>query len=163
MVVLAIGESQAQSGEAASRSSLVYRESRRSLPWPLIETGTPVVVLIMAERPLVFPELNKKASAILYAWHLGTRAGDALADILSGSYNPSAKLVMSIPVNEGQIPVYYNTKSTGRPFDANDKYTSKYLDAPNEPLYSFGYGLSYTDFEYRPILLKSKEISLTIP
>ena len=115
----------------------------------------------MAERPLVFPELNKKASAILYAWHLGTRAGDALADILSGAYNPSGKLVMTIPVNEGQIPIYYNAKSTGRPFDASDKYTSKYLDAPNEPLYCFGYGLSYTDFEYGPIALSSMEINMT--
>lgn len=161
VVVLAIGENQAQSGEAASRSVLGIPGIQEELALALIETGTPVVVLIMAERPLVFPELNEKASAILYAWHLGTRAGDALADILSGDYNPSGKLVMSIPVNEGQIPIYYNAKSTGRPFNASDKYTSKYLDAPNEALYCFGYGLSYSNFEYGPILLKSKEINMT--
>jgi len=160
VVVLAIGENQAQSGEAASRSCLSLPGIQEELALALIETGTPVVVLIMAERPLVFPELNEKASAILYGWHLGTRAGDALAEILSGACNPSGKLVMSIPVNEGQIPIYYNAKSTGRPFDAADKYTSKYLDASNEPLYPFGYGLSYTRFEYDSPRLSSEVISM---
>ncbi|MFO7668404.1 MAG: glycoside hydrolase family 3 N-terminal domain-containing protein [Bacteroidales bacterium] len=161
VVVVAIGETQAQSGEASSRSNIGIPGIQEELALALIETGTPVVVVIMAERPLAFPVLNEKASVILYAWHLGTRAGDALADILSGAFNPSGKLVMSIPVNEGQIPIYYNAKSTGRPFDANDKYTSKYLDAPNEPLYCFGYGLSYTDFEYGPVVIENKKITMT--
>ncbi|MCK4749918.1 MAG: glycoside hydrolase family 3 C-terminal domain-containing protein, partial [Bacteroidales bacterium] len=101
VVVLAIGENQAQSGEAASRSNINIPGIQEELALALIETGTPVIVLIMAERPLTFPVLNEKASAIFYAWHLGTRSGDALADILSGTYNPSGKLVMSIPRNVG--------------------------------------------------------------
>ncbi len=158
VVILAIGENQAQSGEAASRSKIGIPGIQEELALTLIETGIPVVVLIMAERPLVFPELNEKASAIIYAWHLGTRAGDAIAHVLSGEYNPSGKLVMSIPRNEGQIPVYYNAKSTGRPFDPDDKYTSKYLDIENEPLYPFGYGLSYTSFDYSEIHLNNSEM-----
>lgn len=154
VVILAIGETQAHSGEAASRSIPDIPGIQEELAMELIATGIPVVVMIMAERPLIFPRLNERASAILYAWHLGTRAGDALADILSGAYNPSGKLVMSIPRNAGQIPVYYNGKSTGRPADPNNRFTSKYLDVPNEPLYPFGYGLSYTDFEYGAIHLE---------
>jgi beta-glucosidase len=158
VVVLAIGENQAQSGEAASRAHIGIPGIQEELALALIETGTPVVVLIMAERPLVFPILNEQASAILYAWHLGTRAGDAIADILSGDYNPSGKLVMSIPRCVGQIPVYYNDKSTGRPFDPENKFTSKYLDVPNDPLYPFGYGLSYTKYEYSEMKLSSREM-----
>jgi beta-glucosidase len=158
VVVLAIGENQAQSGEAASRAHIGIPGIQEELALALIETGTPVVVLIMAERPLVFPDLNEKAFAILYAWHLGTRAGDAIAEILSGDYNPSGKLVMSIPRCVGQIPVYYNDKSTGRPFDPENKFTSKYLDVPNDPLYPFGYGLSYTKYEYSEMKLSSREM-----
>ena len=82
------------------------------------------------------------------AWWLGTQAGPAIGDVLFGDYNPSAKLTMSFPYNEGQIPVYYGETNTGRPFDAKNKYTSKYLDVPNEALYPFGWGLSYTTFAY---------------
>ena len=122
----------------------------------------------MAERPLCFTELNNKASAILYSWHLGSESGNALADILAGNYNPSGKLVMSIPQKVGQIPVYYNHKNTGRPFDEDDKYTSKYLDVSNEPLYPFGYGLSFSSFEYSRIVLdkniitKSETLSVSV-
>ncbi len=158
VVVLAIGESQARSGEAASRSELGIPGVQEELALELIKTGTPVVVLIMAERPLVFPLLNEKASAILYAWHPGTRGGDALADILSGNYNPSGKLVISIPRNVGQIPIYYSAKPTGRPMDPGNKFTSKYLDVPNTPLYPFGYGRSYTTFEYGETGLSSESI-----
>lgn len=157
VVVLALGESQARSGEAASRTMIGLPGVQEELALTLIGTGVPVVVVIMAERPLTFAELDAGAGAILYAWHPGTRAGDALAEILAGDYNPSGKLVMSIPVNVGQVPVFYNAKSTGRPMNPGDKYTSKYLDAPNEPLYPFGFGLSYTTFEYGEISLE-KEI-----
>jgi beta-glucosidase len=153
VVILAIGEDQEHSGEAASRSNIDIPGLQEELALALIETGKPVVVLIMAERPLTFPELNEKARSVIYAWHLGTRSGDALADILSGTYNPSGKLVMSIPRNVGQVPLYYNTKSTGRPFDPYYKYTTKYIDVPNGPLYPFGYGLSYTSFDYGNIEL----------
>lgn len=170
VVILAIGENQDQSGEAASRSVIGIPGIQEELALELIQSGTPVVVLLMAERPLTFPDLNEKASAILYAWHLGTRGGDALASILSGGTNPSGKLVMSFPRNTGQIPVYYNSKSTGRPMDPDNKYTSKYLDVPNTPLYPFGYGLSYTSFEYGEIRLDRRsmepgdtlEVSLTV-
>jgi beta-glucosidase len=158
VVLLAIGESQALGGEAASRSMIGIPGIQEELALELIETGVPVVVLIMAERPLTFPDLNARAGAILYAWHLGTRAGDALADIIAGDYNPSGKLVMSIPVNVGQVPVLYNEKSTGRPMDPENKYTSKYLDAPNAPLYPFGYGLSYTRFDYGDIRLEKNSM-----
>jgi len=153
VVILAIGEDQEHSGEAASRSIIDIPGIQEDLAMALIKTGKPVVVLIMAERPLTFTELNEKAQSVIYAWHLGTRSGDALADILSGTYNPSGKLVMSIPRNIGQVPVYYNTKSTGRPFDQFYKYTTKYIDIPNGPLYPFGYGLSYTSFDYGDIEL----------
>ncbi|MFH0757883.1 MAG: beta-glucosidase BglX [Bacteroidota bacterium] len=158
MVVLAIGESQDRSGEAASRSEPGLPGVQEELALELVKTGTPVVVLIMAERPLVFPLLNEKAPAILYAWHPGTRGGDALAEILSGNYNPSGKLVMSIPRSVGQIPVYYNAKPTGRPMDPGNKFTSKYLDVPNSPLYPFGYGRSYTTFDYGPMELSSQSM-----
>jgi beta-glucosidase len=153
VIILAIGEDQEHSGEAASRSIIDIPGVQEELAMALINTGKPVVVLIMAERPLTFPELNEKAQTVIYAWHLGTRGGDALADILSGAYNPSAKLVMSIPRNVGQVPVYYNTKSTGRPYDRFYKFTTKYIDVENGPLYPFGYGLSYTSFEYGNIEL----------
>jgi beta-glucosidase len=153
VVILAIGEDQEHSGEAASRSMIDIPGVQEDLAMALINTGKPVVVLIMAERPLTFPELNEQAQALFYAWHLGTRGGDALTDILSGAYNPSAKLVMSIPRNVGQVPIYYNYKSTGRPYDRYYKYTTKYIDVENGPLYPFGYGLSYTSFEYGDIEL----------
>ena len=153
VTILAIGETQEHSGEAASRSNIDIPGIQEDLAMAIIKTGKPVVVLIMAERPLTFPELNKKTQAVIYAWHLGTRTGDALADILSGTYNPSGKLVMSVPRNIGQVPLRYNEKSTGRPYDPVYKYTSKYLDVPNKPLYPFGYGLSYTSFDYGDIEL----------
>jgi beta-glucosidase len=157
--IIAIGETQAQSGEAASKSDISIPGIQEEFALELIKTGKPVIVIIMAERPLCFPVLNEKASAIFYAWHLGTQAGNAMADILAGNYNPSGKLVMSIPQNVGQIPIYYNHKNTGRPFDKNDKYTSKYLDVSNEPMYPFGYGLSYSNFEYSRIVLDKTSIS----
>lgn len=159
VVILAIGENQAQSGEAASRSNLDLTGVQEELAMELIASGKPVVILIMAERPLTFVELSERSSTLLYAWHLGTRGGDAIAEVLSGDYNPSGKLTMSIPRNVGQIPVYYNHKSTGRPYDAEYKYTSKYLDVPNAPLYPFGYGLSYTDFEYSDLDISSEVIT----
>jgi beta-glucosidase len=159
VVILAIGENQAHSGEAASKSDLNLTGLQEELANALIETGKPIVVLIMAERPLTFSALNDKASTILYAWHLGTRGGDAIAEVLSGDYNPSGKLVMSIPRNVGQVPVYYNYKSTGRPYEKDYKYTTKYLDVENDPLYAFGYGLSYTEFEYSDLVLSDTVIT----
>jgi len=114
----------------------------------LVATGKPVVVVLMNGRPLAIPWIADNAPAILETWFLGTQTGNAIADVLFGDYNPSGKLPMTFPRNVGQVPIFYNMKNTGRPFDANNKYTSKYLDVPNTPQYPFGYGLSYTTFSY---------------
>ncbi len=161
IIIVAIGEKEIHSGEAASRSNINIPGIQEELAIELIKTGKPVIVIILAERPLTFPMLAIKANTILYAWHLGTRAGDAIADIISGDYNPSGKLVMTFPRNVGQIPLYYNYKNTGRPFDVNNKYTTQYLDVTNDPQYPFGYGLSYTGFEYGPLQLSSDKIGMS--
>ncbi|MBN1131586.1 MAG: glycoside hydrolase family 3 C-terminal domain-containing protein [Bacteroidales bacterium] len=159
LVILAIGENHQQSGEAASRTCLDLPGVQQQLLEKIHETGTPVVAVVFAGRPLTINWMDEHIPAILYAWHPGTRTGDAVADILSGDCNPSAKLAITFPRNVGQIPVFYNTKNTGRPFNAENKYTSKYLDALNEPLYPFGYGLSYSTFEYGTISPDKNSIS----
>jgi beta-glucosidase len=151
VVIMAIGENKLQSGEAASRTEIDLPGKQKDLVKAIHKTGKPIISVVFAGRPLAINWMEEKIPAILYAWHPGTRAGDAVAEVLSGDYNPSAKLVTTFPRNTGQIPLYYNAKKTGRPFDADNKYTSKYLYTPNEPLYPFGYGLSYTDFEYSDI------------
>ena len=160
IVILAVGESYDQSGEAASRSYLGLTGIQQEMVERVAATGTPVIVLLMAGRPLTIGWIADNVPAIVNAWHLGTRAGDAIADVLTGRYNPSGKLVVSFPRNVGQIPVYYSMKSTGRPMDPANKYTSKYLDAPNKPLYPFGYGLSYTTFKYSGITLNNSRIGM---
>ena len=131
-------------------------ECQQRLLEALKETGKPVVVVAFSGRPLVLSWENERFSTIVEAWQGGTEGGDALADILFGDYTPSGKLTMSFPRSAGQIPVYYNCLNTGRPFDPNNRFTSKYLDIPNDPLFPFGYGLSYTTFEYSPIELSDK-------
>lgn len=148
VVVVAVGEKAQMSGEAASRTNIGLPGVQEELVLELIKTGKPVVVVLMNGRPLAIPRLADKASAILETWWLGTEAGNAIADVLFGDYNPSGKLPISFPRNEGQIPVFYNEKSTGRPYNPDSKWTSRYIDAPNTPLWPFGFGLSYTRFEY---------------
>lgn len=148
VILMVLGESYLQNGEAASRSKISLPGNQRDLLKALKKVGKPIVLIVMAGRPLVLSEEVKDASAILYAWHLGTKAGDVLAEIIWGITNPSGKLTMTFPRNEGQIPIFYNAKNTGRPYSRSDKYTSKYLDVLNTPLFPFGYGLSYTSFEY---------------
>jgi beta-glucosidase len=147
-VVLALGERADMSGEASSRAYISVPGAQEALLSALKATGKPVVVVLMNGRPLAIPNIDKQADAILETWWSGTEAGNAIADVLSGAYNPSGKLTMSFPRTTGQIPVYYNYKSTGRPFDPNSKWTSKYIDEANAPQYGFGYGLSYTTFQY---------------
>ncbi|MCB8994649.1 MAG: glycoside hydrolase family 3 C-terminal domain-containing protein [Bacteroidales bacterium] len=159
VIIVAIGEQERYSGEATSRSDIGIPGVQEELAEELIKTGKPVVILILAERALCFPELAEKASSILYAWHLGTRAGDAIAAVLSGDFNPSGKLVMTIPRSVGQIPIYYNYKNTGRPYKAGEKFSTQYIDESVEPLYPFGYGLSYTQFEYGSITLSADSIA----
>jgi beta-glucosidase len=156
---MAVGEDHTQSGEAASRSMLDLPGLQQELLGKVYSTGKPVVVVLMAGRPLTIPWMTENVPAIVNAWHLGTTAGSAIVDVLSGDYNPSGKLVITFPRNVGQIPIYYSMKHTGRPFDAKNKYTSKYLDVPNEPLYPFGFGLSYTSFEYSNLEVSKPEIS----
>lgn len=151
IVVVAVGESAAMSGEAASRAEIDLPGVQLELVQQLVATGKPVVVILMNGRPLAIPWIADNAPAILETWFLGTQAGNAIADVLFGDYNPAGKLPVTFPRSEGQIPIFYSMKNTGRPMDPNNKYTSKYLDQPNTPQYPFGFGLSYTTFSYSDI------------
>jgi len=155
-IILALGESSSMSGESASRTDISLPGVQMDLAEAIIKTGKPVAVVLFNGRPLAIPGLDKVAPAILESWFGGTEAGDGIADILFGDINPSGKLTMTFPVNVGQIPLFYNGKNTGRPINPEnpyEKYRSNYLDAPNTPLYPFGYGLSYTTFIYSDIKL----------
>ena len=149
VVIVCVGENRFMSGEAASRTRLTLPGVQRELK----ETGKPIVLLLSNGRPLVLDWEKENIGTIVECWQLGSEAGNAIADVLFGKYNPSGKLTMSFPYNEGQIPVYYNAKSTGRPYVPNVRYVTRYLDCPNVSLYSFGYGLSYTRFEYGELKL----------
>ena len=160
VVILSIGEAWNQSGEAKSRSNIHLPGLQEDLVKAIQATGKPVVVLINAGRPLVFNWTADNVPAILYTWWLGSEAGNAIADVLFGDYNPSGKLPMTFPRSEGQIPIYYNHFSTGRPAP-NDKeinYRSAYIDLSITPKYEFGYGLSYTAFQYSDLKLDKKKM-----
>lgn len=161
VVILSIGERRDMSGEAKSRSNINIPGVQEDLLKVLIATGKPVVVLINAGRPLVFNYTADNAPAILYTWWLGSEAGDAIADVVFGDYNPSAKLVMTFPRSVGQIPIYYNHFNTGRPAknDEDRSYRSAYIDESLYPKYEFGYGLSYTTFKYSNLTLSKKKIT----
>ena len=159
-VILVAGEQGLMSGEAASRADISLPGVQEELAIELAGTGKPLIVVLMNGRPLTIEKLHDNASAILETWFAGTVAGDAIADVLFGDYNPSGKLTVTFPRNVGQIPLYYNMKNTGRPLSDN-KYTSKYLDVPNTPLYPFGYGLSYTNFSYSEISFDKERINFT--
>jgi beta-glucosidase len=161
MVILAIGENYVQSGEAASRSDIGLPGVQQELVEAVVKTGKPVVAVIFAGRPLTINWIDEHIPAVLWAWQPGTRGGEAVADLLSGDYNPSGKLTVTFPRNVGQIPLYYSTKNSGRPFDANNKYTSKYLDVPNDPLYPFGYGIGYSEISYSDLKTNQETISFT--
>lgn len=156
-VIMDIGEARDMTGEAKSRSNIHLPGVQEDLVRAIMETGKPVIVLISAGRPLVFNWTADHATAILYTWWLGTAAGNAIADVLFGDYNPSGKLPISFPRTEGQIPIYYNHFSTGRPAknDHDVNYVSAYTDLPNDPRYPFGYGLSYTRFVYNDLTLSA--------
>lgn len=158
VVILAVGEAYWMSGEAASRSNIDLPGVQQQLVEMIHATGKPVVVVLMNGRPLTINWIDKNVPAILETWLLGTEAGNAIADVIFGDYNPSGKLPVTFPQNVGQIPIYYSMKNTGRPFEADDKYTSKYLDVSNDPLYVFGHGLSYADFEYVAMRLSTEAI-----
>jgi beta-glucosidase len=158
VVVLAVGESAGMSGEAASRSQLDLPGVQQKLVELLSQTSKPMAVVLMSGRPLTINWMSEHVPAILSTWFLGTQAGHAIADVLFGDVNPSGKLPVTFPRSTGQIPIYYSMKNTGRPMDPNNKYTSKYLDVANSPLYPFGYGLSYTTFKYSDLRLSQKAL-----
>ncbi|WP_127079142.1 glycoside hydrolase family 3 N-terminal domain-containing protein [Rhodomicrobium lacus] len=147
-VLLFLGETANMSGEANSRARPVIPEAQRALAEAVFALGKPVIVTLTSGRPLVAPWLFEKAHAVLAAWFLGSEAGNALGDILSGAAAPGGKLPLSWPFDAGQIPVYYGERPTGRPADPENHDTSKYLDVPNAPQFPFGHGLTYTRFDY---------------
>jgi len=161
VVVAVLGESSGMSGEAASRSDIGLPECQKDLLKALVATGKPVVLVLMNGRPLTLTWEAEHCGAILETWLGGTEAGNAVADVLFGDYNPSGKLTATFPRNVGQIPIYYNHKNTGRPYkgDPANKYVSRYLDVSNDPLYAFGYGLSYTTFSYGDIKLSRTNLT----
>ena len=161
IIVAALGESAEMSGESASRSDISIPKIQQELLEALLKTGKPVVLVLFAGRPMTLKWENEHVPAILDVWFAGTEAGDAIADVLFGDVNPSGKLSTTFPQNVGQIPLYYNHKNTGRPLPDGkwfQKFRSNYLDVSNDPLYPFGYGLSYTKFSYSDILVSSNAI-----
>ncbi len=161
VVVAVVGEATEMSGEAASRTDISIPESQKILIRALVATGKPVALILMSGRPLTIPDEFGLPVAILQVWHPGVEAGNAIADVVFGDYNPSGKLTVTWPRNVGQIPIYYSAKNTGRPAPENgefQKFRSNYLDSPNSPLLPFGYGLSYTNFEYSDLKLDKTSI-----
>lgn len=167
LVVMAVGESAVMNGEGASRADIGLPGVQEDLVKAVAATGKPVIVLLLNGRPLTIEWLDENIPAILDTWTLGTEAGNAVADVLFGDYNPSGKLPVTFPRVVGQIPIYYNHKNTGRPYGGDYKeplsqriYQSKYRDVENTPLYPFGYGLSYTTFEYSDVKLNKQEMDM---
>jgi beta-glucosidase len=164
VIVAAIGEGSEMSGESSSRSNIKIPKTQRELLKALVKTGKPVILVLFAGRPLVLNWEKANVPAILDVWFGGTEAGNAIADVLFGDVNPSGKLTTTFPQNVGQIPIYYSHKNTGRPLAEGkwfEKFRSNYLDVSNDPLYPFGYGLSYTNFEYSDIKLSSSNLAKT--
>ncbi|NOU46778.1 MAG: beta-glucosidase BglX [Bacteroidales bacterium] len=161
VIVAALGEAAEMSGECSSRSDISLPVNQQDLLKALLATGKPVVLVLFAGRPLTLPWENENIPAILNVWFGGTEAGHAIADVLFGSVNPSGKLPATFPQNVGQIPIFYNHKNTGRPLAEGQgfqKFRSNYLDVTNEPLFPFGYGLSYTQFTYGELILSKSQL-----
>ncbi len=146
LVVLCVGEGVALNGEATSRTDLDLPGHQRDLAEAVLATGTPTIAVVFCGRPPIVPWLADQADALICAWLLGTEAGHALADVLSGQVPPSGRLAMTWPRSMGQVPIFYGAAPNGRPFNPDDHFTSKYLDSPNQPLFPFGHGLATTGF-----------------
>lgn len=162
VIVAAVGESAEMSGEASSRVNIDIPQTQRDMLKALLETGKPVVVVLFTGRPLTLTWEDENIPAILNVWFGGSEAGDAIADVLFGDVNPSGKLTTTFPQHVGQLPMYYSHKNTGRPLAEGQwfqKFRSNYLDVSNDPVYPFGYGLSYTTFTYDKLSVDKKEIS----
>ncbi len=160
VIVAVVGEAADMSGESSSRADISIPASQEALLKALSKTGKPLVIVLINGRPLTLVWEKEHATAILDAWAPGTEAGNAIADVLFGNYNPSGKITATFPRSVGQIPIYYNHKNTGRPFDGTGfpKFKSNYLDESNDPLFPFGYGLSYTHFTYSPVKLSKTKL-----
>src|SRR3569833_1144293 len=155
VVVAVVGESANMSGESSSRADIDIPESQKNLLKALSATGKPLVIVLFNGRPLTLTWEDKHAAAILDVWAPGTEAGNAIADMLFGNYNPGGKITATFPRSVGQVPIYYYHKNTGRPYDGKGpaKFKSEYLEISNEPLYAFGFGLRYTSFSYCDVKL----------
>ncbi|MEG1545754.1 MAG: beta-glucosidase BglX [Bacteroides sp.] len=162
-IVFVMGERWDMSGEAASRSNIDLPGVQSELLAQLSALPVPLTVVLMNGRPLTLSRELPLANAMIECWYPGTEGGNAIADVLFGHYNPSGKLTMTFPRNVGQIPIYYNMKPTGRPIDGEQKYTSRYLDVPNTPLFPFGFGLSYTTFSYSQPIVNSTTLTNSSP
>jgi beta-glucosidase len=160
VTVVVVGESADLSGEASSRSDIGLPGVQSQLVSAIKATGKPFVVVLVNGRALTISDVDAAAPAILEAWHPGIEGGHAVADVLFGVVNPGGKLPVSFPRSAGQLPIYYNHENTGRPYDPNSKFTSKYLDLADGPLYPFGYGLSYTTFEVSELALHPARIGV---
>jgi beta-glucosidase len=164
VIVATIGESAELSGESSSRTDLGIPQVQKDLLNALLKTGKPVVLVLFTGRPLVLVEENENVPAIINAWFPGSEAGLAISDVLFGDVNPSGKLTATFPRNVGQVPLFYNHKNTGRPLGNTEgnfeKFKSNYIDVRNEPLYPFGYGLSYTTFDYENLKLDTSSINM---
>ena len=163
VIVAAIGESSEMSGESSSRTDLNIPDVQRTLLEALLKTGKPVVLTLFTGRPLTLTWEQENVPAILNVWFGGSEAAYAIGDVLFGDVNPSGKLTMTFPKNVGQIPLFYNHKNTGRPLKEGkwfEKFRSNYLDIDNDPLYPFGYGLSYTSFQYSDVALSTPSMGL---
>jgi len=157
VIVAALGEADEMTGESSSRSNIEIPQAQQDLLKALLRTGKPVVLVLFTGRPLTIKWENDNTPAILNVWFGGTEAGHAIADVLFGDVNPSGKLTATWPQNVGQVPLYYNHMSTGRPLEGPwfQKFRSNYLDVSNDPVYPFGYGLSYSHFTYSSLTLSS--------
>lgn len=160
VILAAIGEKKELSGEAASRADISLPDGQEEMLAKLLDTGRPVVAVVFSGRPLAMPLVAEHACAVVQAWHLGVEAGNAIADVLFGDVNPSGKLTVTFPNASGQCPMYYAHINTGRP-GGKSKFTSKYLDTPLEPLFPFGFGLSYTSYEYSGLQIETGPDSVT--
>ena len=160
VVIMTLGEGHAMSGEAKSRSNIHFSGVQEDLLKEIAKTGKPIILMINAGRPLVFDWASENIPTIVYTWWLGTEAGNSIADILFGKINPGGKLPMTFPRTEGQIPIYYNHYNTGRPAKNNTdrNYVSAYIDLDNDPAYPFGFGLSYTTFQYSDVNVSATQL-----
>ncbi|WP_123041804.1 beta-glucosidase BglX [Cohnella candidum] len=163
-VIVAVGEHMEDTGEACSKTELRLSPNQRKLIEALSEAGKKLIMIVFSGRPLVLEEAEARSAALVQAWFLGNESGNALADVLFGDYNPSGRLSMSFPRSIGQIPVYYNRLNTGRPqkSESDKDFVSSYLDSSNSPLFPFGYGLSYSRFEYSGLSLSEDALTASV-